>query len=97
MSNQFKFGDFVGAANEHAVMDGVIVAIERDRALVCDNHFGAVMMRPPFNVSLQYLKDTFKCRWFKFSELELDEDDEDDDDCQWQLGGDSACPDCPNS
>lgn len=73
-----RVGDLVGAANERAVMDGVIVAIDGERALVSDNPFCGVMVSD-FGVTLEYVRSISRCRWFKLAECELDDDEWDDD------------------
>ena len=74
----FKFGDFVGAANEHSVLQGVVVKVSGNRVLVCDNPFAATMMKH-FGATLEYVKQEFTCKWFNMDECELDDDDDMDD------------------
>lgn len=78
MATMFKVGDFVGAANNHAVMDGVVVGVKGDRVLICENVFAASMMH--LGVTLEHVKQEFKCRWFNADEVELDDDGEWEDD-----------------
>lgn len=73
----FKVGDMVIGKGD-ADADGVIVAISKKkspRALVCDNSFAAIMIKH-FGATLEYVKEQFDCRWYDFSELELDEEDD---------------------
>jgi hypothetical protein len=73
----FKVGDEVLTPNGKC--DGVIVAIKGDKALVCENYFAAIMMQD-FAAPLDYIRDMFRCKSFKLTELVLDDDDDWDED-----------------
>jgi hypothetical protein len=74
---ELKVGDDVLTPNGKC--DGVIVAIKGDKALVCENYFAATMIQD-FDAPLSYIRDTFRCKAFKLTELVLDDDDDWDED-----------------
>lgn len=70
--NGIRLGSFVDSDD----FGGVVIAMQGDRALVCENHFAGVMITG-FGATVESIRENMECRWIKLAELTLDEDEDD--------------------